>query len=93
MAVNNLLVRSYATNVYLTGRNSLENIGATRPEYVEPVMQYAADTFYIDDVDYALTKGWITPQEHADTLALKEPTDPQYRPPIVMMRAEEAIAE
>lgn len=78
--VNTLLVRSYATNVYLTGQNSLSNIEATRPEYVQPVMQYAATNFYIDDIDSALTKGWITAQEHADTLALKIATDKQYRP-------------
>lgn len=64
MAVNTLLVKSYATNVYLTGGNSLTNIGATRPEYVQPVMQYCADKYYINNVDTAL--------------ALKGPEDPQY---------------
>lgn len=78
MAVNTLLVKSYATNVYLTGGNSLSNIGATRPEYVKPVMQYAADKYYINSIDIALANGWITPAEHADTLALKGPEDPQY---------------
>jgi hypothetical protein len=79
MAVNTLLVRSYATNVYLVGKNTLDNIQATRPEYVQPVMQYCADNYYIDDVDNALSNGWITSQQHADTLALKGPEDPQYR--------------
>lgn len=81
MAINTLLVRSYASNVYLSGRNSFSNIGFTRPEYVEPVMQYAASTFHIEDVDNTLTKGWISPEEHADTLALKTADDPQNRPP------------
>jgi len=49
--VNILLVRSYATNTYWTGRNSFANIGVTRPEYVEPVKQYAASTYYIEDID------------------------------------------
>lgn len=80
MAVNTILVKSYATNVYLTGRNSLTNIGATRPDYVEPVMKYCADNYWIENVDDALTNGWITAQEHADTLALKEADDPQHRP-------------
>lgn len=35
-----------------------------------------------------LTKGWITPEEHADTLALKTPDDPQERPPIILMNKE-----
>lgn len=91
MAVNTLLVKSYATNVYRTGRNSLENIGATRPEYVQPVMQYAADTYYIEDIDDALTKGWITPTEHADTLALKETDDPQNRPEYLILKTETSV--
>lgn len=91
MAVNNLLVRSYATNVYLTGRNSLSNIASTRSEYVEPVMLYAAQNYYINDIDYALARGFITPQEHADTLALKTPNDPQERPPIVLLSEEKSL--
>ena len=82
---NALLVKSYATNVYLTGRNSLANIEATRSEYVDPVMQYAADTFYIENIDDALTKAWITPIEHADTLALKGEEDPHHRPESLMV--------
>lgn len=85
MAVLTLLVKAYAQNVYRTGMNTLANIEATRPLYVAPVMQYAADTYYIDDIDDALTNGWITPIEHADTLALKGLEDPQIRPPYTMM--------
>lgn len=92
MTVNTLLVKSYANNVYLTGKNSLTNIGSTRPEYVEPVKQHAADTFYIDDIDRALANGWITPVEHAETLALKGVEDPQNRPPIVL-NVTEPLAE
>lgn len=80
MAVNMLLVKSYALNVYMTGMNTLANIDATRPEYVAPVMQYTADNYYIEDIDDALTKGWITPDEHAATLALKGLEDKQHRP-------------
>lgn len=87
---NSLLVKSYATNVYLLGKNSLSNIATTRPDYVEPVKQYAADNYYIDEIDTALTKGYITPSEHADTLALKGPEDPQYSPPITLV-AEQPI--
>lgn len=78
--VNALLVQSYATNVYLTGRNTLSNIGTTRPDYVEPVKLKGAQAYYIDDIDHALTAGYITAEEHAETLALKTPVDPQYRP-------------
>lgn len=89
--VNIILVRSYATNIYWTGKNSFANISLTRPEYVEPVKEYAAKSYYIEDIDSSLTKGYITPQEHADTLALKTPDDPQHRPPIELLRVEETV--
>lgn len=91
MTVNTLLVRSYAANVYLAGKNSFANISATRPEYVEPVKQYAADTYYIEDIDYSLAKGFITPEEHAETLALKGVEDPQNRPPFDLLATESKI--
>jgi len=86
--VNTLLVNSYAQNVYRTGMTTLANIEATRPQYIAPVMQRAASTYYIEEIDDALTKAWITSQEHADTLALKTVDDPQNRPPIEYMSAE-----
>lgn len=79
MAVNQLLVKSYGTTVYITGMNTLANIAVNRPEYVEPVKQQAAKTYYIDDIDRALQLGYIAPLEHAETLAYKVPEDPQYR--------------
>ena len=91
MTVNILLVRSYAVNVYLSGRNSFSNISNTRPEYVEPVKQYAADTYYIEDIDDALKNGWITSEEHAETLALKGAEDPQNRPPFDFLSIESKI--
>ena len=86
--VNTLLVNSYATNVYRVGRNTLANIEITRPDYVNPVMQRAADYYYIEQIDSALTNAWITAQEHADTLALKTAEDPQNQPPIELMAVE-----
>lgn len=91
MAVNQLLVNAYATNVYGTGKNSLSNIALTRPEYVEPVKQRGADYYYIDEIDNALMNSWITTEEHADTLALKGPEDPQYSPPITLSLVEQEV--
>lgn len=88
--VNALLVQSYATNVYLTGRNTLSNINTTRPDYVEPVKLKAAQAYYIDDIDHALTASYITAEEHADTLALKTPDDPQQRPAMLTTAAQES---
>lgn len=53
-----------------------------KPEYVQPVKQYAAATYSYDQIDNALAKGWITAQEHADTTALMppRPTPPEPNP-------------
>lgn len=89
MAVNVLLVRAYALNVYRTGANSLSNIALTRPDYIIPVMQRAADFYEIDYIDQALTNSWITAQEHADTLALKGPEDQQHLPELLRVAETE----
>ena len=91
MAVNTLLVKSYALNIYLSGKNSFANITLTRPEYVEPVKVYAAKTYWIDDIDNALNKAFITAEEHAHTLSLKTAEDPQYRPGSLMAKEGEVI--
>lgn len=85
MAVNSILVKVYATNIYLAGANSFANIEATRPEYVQPVKKRAAEAYYIDDITRALNNGWITVEEHAETLALKTAEDPQERPPVTLV--------
>lgn len=68
MAVNTLLVKAYAINIYLYGNR----IFATIPtEYHEPVKQYAAQTFTQEQIYNALVNGWITQQEYDETLAYK----------------------
>ena len=79
MANAPFLVSTYARNVYLTGKTKFAGIPAS---YVADVKGYAAKNFYIDDIDAALENGWITQAEHDETLALKGPTDPQYRPAV-----------
>ncbi|WP_309119217.1 hypothetical protein [Paenibacillus sp.] len=80
MAVNSLLVRSYATNIYLTGTTSIEGIIASgRQEYETPVMQHAADKFSRDDIERTAASGWISPERAEATSALKDSEDPQYR--------------
>jgi hypothetical protein len=79
MAVYAFRTSNYAQRIYLTQTDptTLTTIPA---EYVEPVKQYAADKYYIDDIDTALGWGKITQEEHDETLALKGPEDPTYRP-------------
>jgi len=73
-----MLVKSYASTIYLAGRNSFPNLALIgKSDYVEPVKQYAAANYSTSLIDYARDQGYITPQEHADTIALKTPNDPQ----------------
>ena len=74
-------VKSYAKAIYVYNTNRLttrDGYPGVAVGYYTPVQQYAADTYTMDQLDLALASGWITPQEHADTLALKGPEDPQY---------------
>lgn len=81
MAISPLKTSSYARNIYLRGIETFTNIPA---EYVQPVKQHAADKYYIDDIDYALTRGWITQAERDESVNLKGPEDPQYLPQTLM---------
>lgn len=70
-------VSTYARNIYMTGTERLTGI----PEsYRSPAMGYAAKNYYIDTLDNALHKSWLTPEEYDQTLALKTEDDPLYRP-------------
>lgn len=62
------MVSTYARDIYIFGNRTFAQI----PEqYVEPVKQYAAQTYRQDQIDNALEKGWITQQEYDDTMAYK----------------------
>lgn len=68
MAINSLLIRGYATNIYVYGNRSFATIPA---EYHEPVKKHAAQTYTLDQIDNAFEKGWITEAEYNDTLNYK----------------------
>nr|WP_275261762.1 XkdX family protein [Brevibacillus borstelensis] len=62
------MVSTYARDIYLFGNRTFAQI----PEpYVEPVKEYAAETYRQDQLDNALEKGWITQEEYDDTMAYK----------------------
>lgn len=75
MPIYQSLVVAYAKAIYIDGTKKFADI---RPEYVAPVKQYAADTYTINQINNALSVGYISQQEHDDTMALKGPEDPQY---------------
>jgi hypothetical protein len=68
MAIIISLTKAYAQAIYLDGTKKFSEI---RPEYVEPVKQYAAANYPLYQIDNALAKGWITQDEYNQTIAYK----------------------
>jgi ribulose bisphosphate carboxylase small subunit len=62
------LTLAYAKAIYLYGSKRFSDI---RPEYVEPVKQYAAINYTVEQIDNALAQGWITQQEYDETMTYK----------------------
>ena len=73
MAVIPMLVRQYAVCVYVHGTRKFETVVA---DYHEPVKQYAAEHYTLEQIDNAYVKGHITEQEYQDTIAYTKPTAP-----------------
>ena len=61
-----MLTRQYAVCVYVYGTRKFSTVVA---EYHEPVKEYAAQTYTLEQIDYALVKGFITEQEYVDTMS------------------------
>jgi ribulose bisphosphate carboxylase small subunit len=68
MAVYASLTKAYAQAIYLDGTKRFADI---RSEYVEPVKQYAGQNYTVEQIDNALVQGWISQQEHDDTMKFK----------------------
>lgn len=68
MAVYAFRTGTYARNIYLYGNSRFEDIPQ---EYHQPVKQHAAAHFTNDQIDNALTQGWITQSEYDETMAYK----------------------
>jgi hypothetical protein len=66
MPIYEFRTSTYARNIYRYGTTSFSTIPT---EYVEPVKEYAATHYPLDDIDNALAQGWITQQEYDDTIA------------------------
>jgi hypothetical protein len=79
------LVVAYAQAIYKDGTKTFAQI---RADYVIPVKQYAADHYFINEIDNALAMTWISQQEYTDTMALKGPEDPQYDPTLMSQPIE-----
>jgi hypothetical protein len=66
MAIYPSLTQAYAKAIYIDGTKKFSEI---RTEYVEPVKQYAAANYTLEQIDNALARGFITQQEYDDTIA------------------------
>jgi ribulose bisphosphate carboxylase small subunit len=71
MTVLSFRTGTYARNIYLYGDVSGTRFSNIPTEYVEPVKQYAATNFSDNQIQNALTQGWIAQQEFDDTMAYK----------------------
>lgn len=68
MAIYQSLTAAYAKAIYIDGTKTFSVI---RAEYVEPVKQYAATNYSVEQIQNALSHGWITQQEYDQTIAYK----------------------
>lgn len=81
MAVYSFRTSNYAMNIYLYGTQRFtarDGYGGIPLEYHEPVKQYAAKNFYLDQLENALAKTWINQQEYEETTAYRTIDSPEY---------------
>ncbi|MEK4715328.1 hypothetical protein [Sporosarcina sp. FSL K6-5500] len=72
MIIHQMLVKQYAVCVYVHGTRKFETVVA---DYHEPVKQYAADKYTLEQIDNAVVKGYVTEQEYQETIAYTAPSD------------------
>lgn len=66
--VNKLLVKQYAVCIYVHGTRNFDSVIT---DYKEPVKEYAATNYTLEQIDNALVARRITEQEYQDTIAYK----------------------
>jgi ribulose bisphosphate carboxylase small subunit len=69
MAILSFRVSTYARNVYLYGNTKLADISTSPDDYRTATIQYAATHFTREQIDNALTQGWITQAEYDETIS------------------------
>lgn len=74
------LARGYAYSIYIDGTRTF---ATTNASYHEEIKQYAGINFTDYHIYNALVKGWITQQEHDETLAYRPVVEPPIEEPTV----------
>ena len=62
---------TYARNIYLYGTNRLtvrDGFVGVPTEYYTPIEEYAKTTFSVEQIDNALTMGWLSQIEYDETI-------------------------
>lgn len=72
------ITSQYAKAVYKDHSRTMDSI--PNPEYRVASQQYAADKYYIEDIEGAFIAGTVTQQQFDETLNMKDENDPQNRP-------------
>lgn len=73
MIIHQLLVKQYALCVYVHGTRTFDTVVT---DYHEPVKEFAAEKYTLEQIDSALIKGHVTEQEYQDTIAYTTPIAP-----------------
>jgi hypothetical protein len=68
MPIYTTLAAAYARAIYLDGTKKFSDI---KPEYIDPVKQYAGANYTQEQIDGAFYNKFITSKEYADTLSYK----------------------
>ncbi len=76
MAVHSFRTNTFARNIYYYGSERLtarDGYGGVPAEYYTPVQQRAAELYTDQQINEALTKGYINQVEFDETMAFKYP--------------------
>lgn len=72
MNIIQLLIKQYAVCVFVYGTRKFETVVA---DYHEPVKQYAAKNYTLEQIDNSLVKGYVTEAEYQETIAYTNPVE------------------
>jgi hypothetical protein len=95
MAILSFRTSTFARNIILIGserltpRDGCNGVPRTPDDYYGPVEQFAADKYYIEQLDNALVNGWINQTEYGEIIDKKGPGDPQNQPITLLVEGTE----
>lgn len=70
--VKNILTKQYAVCIFIHGTRNFDSVIA---EYIEPIKQFVAENYTLEQIDAALVAGRISEQEYQNTIEYKSKID------------------